>query len=90
LAQGDSAQPVSLTLNRVQVGTIRRIGESIGLASRSSPLTIRWNQMMSVGSMTARAVVLDLSLIPKGRYMLRIETGSQGRTASTSRLIEID
>ena len=91
LARTDSAQPVSLTLTRVQVGTLRRIGQSIGLASRSSPLTIRWNQMLAVGSVTARSVILDLSLIPKGRYMLRIETGSGQKAAiASTRLIEID
>ena len=91
LARTDSAQPVSLTLTRVQVGTMRRIGESIGLASRSSPLTIRWNQMMALGSVTARSVILDLSLIPKGRYLLRIETGAGQKTANAStRVIEID
>ncbi|HEU4878871.1 MAG TPA: hypothetical protein VFT21_05440 [Gemmatimonadaceae bacterium] len=91
LARTDSAQTVSLTLTRVQVGTLRRIGQSIGLASKSSPLTIRWNQMMSVGSVTARSVVLDLSLIPRGKYVLRVETGPDAkRLASTSRTIEIE
>jgi hypothetical protein len=91
LARTDSAQPVSLTLTRVQVGTLRRIGESIGLASRASPLTIRWNQMMSAGSVTARSVVLDLSLIPKGRYLLKIDAGPQTRiVASSTRLVEIE
>lgn len=90
LARTDSAQPVSLTLTRVQVGTLRRIGESIGLASRTSPLTIRWNQMMSLGSVTSRSVVLDLSLIPKGRYLLKIDAGPESRIAATSsRIIEI-
>ena len=85
IARTDSAQPVSLTLNRVQVGTLRRIGESIGLASKTSPLTIRWNQMMTAGGFTSRAVVLDLELIPRGKYELKIEAG----TAVSSRLIEI-
>ena len=90
LARTDSAQPVSLTLTRVRVGTLRRIGQSIGLASRASPLTIRWNQMISAESITARSVVLDLSLIPKGRYMLRIDAGSRNQiAASSTRLIEI-
>jgi hypothetical protein len=89
LAQTDSAEAVSLTLTRVQEGTLRRIGEAIGLTNRTSPLTIRWNQIMSVG-VTSRSVVLDLSQIPRGKYMLRIETGLEGATlAQSSRLIEI-
>ena len=90
VARTDSAQPVSLTLTRVQMGTLRRIGQSIGLASRASPLTIRWNQMISAESITARSVVLDLSLIPKGRYLPKIESGPKTQiAASSSRLIEI-
>jgi hypothetical protein len=90
LASADSAQPVSLTLTRVQQGTLRKIGESIGLTSRASPLTIRWNQTMSLGSITARSVVLDLSLIPKGRYSLKIKTGSgENPGASTLKLVDI-
>ena len=91
LARTDSAQPVSLTLTRVQKGTLRRIGESIGLASRASPLTIRWNQMMSLGSITSRSIVLDLSLIPRGKYLLQIEAGTKDKPlASASRLLEIE
>jgi hypothetical protein len=86
LSRSDSAQPVSLTLTRVQVGTLRRIGESIGLASRSSPLTIRWNQVSTGSGIAARSVVLDLALIPRGRYLLRIDAGP----ASSSRIVEIE
>ncbi len=84
LAQSDSTQPVSLTLTRVQVGALRRLGESIGLASRMSPLRIQWNQVNG-STIAYRAVVLDLSLIPQGKYQLRLETGS----AATTRTIEI-
>ena len=85
LARTDSAQPVSLTLTRVQIGTLRRLGESIGLASKSSPLTIRWNQFNQGSEVAARSVILDLALIPRGRYLLRIDAGS----ASSTRLLEI-
>lgn len=88
LARTDSAQPVSLTLTRVQQGTLRRIGESIGLATRSSPLTIKWNQTMSAASVTSRSVILDLSQIPRGKYLLRIESGGS-RVAAASRLLDI-
>jgi hypothetical protein len=84
LARSDSAQPVSLTLTPVQKGTLRRIGESIGLTSRMSPLKIQWNQVVS-GTIAYRAVTLDLALIPRGVYVLHIEAGS----ASCSRQIEV-
>lgn len=90
LVRTDSALPVSLTLTRVPAGALRRLGESIGLASRSSPLKISWHETAALGSVTARSVVLDLSLIPKGKYVLRIEAGdSGGQRAATTRNIEL-
>jgi len=84
LAQSDSTQPVSLTLTRVQLGALRRLGESIGLASRMSPLRIQWNQVNG-STIAYRAVVLDLTLIPAGKYELTIQTTS----AVSSRTIEL-
>jgi len=84
LAQSDSTQPVSLTLTRVQVGALRRLGESIGLASRMSPLKIQWNQVNG-STIAYRAVVLDLSLIPAGKYELTIQTSS----AVSTRVVEL-
>lgn len=86
LPRSDSARAVSLTLTRVQTGTLRRLGESIGLAARSSPLTIRWNQVSVGAEVAARSMVLDLSLIPRGKYLLRVDAG----VASSSRVIEIE
>jgi hypothetical protein len=84
LQQSDSTQPVSLTLTRVQPGLLQRLGESIGLSSRMSPLKIQWNQV-ATGTIAFRALILDLALIPRGRYVLRIETGG----AVSSRNLEI-
>jgi hypothetical protein len=49
-----------------------------------SPLKIQWNQV-ATGTIAYRALILDLALIPRGKYVLRIETGA----ASSSRTIEI-
>jgi len=84
LSQSDSTQPVALTLTRVQVGALRRLGESIGLASKMSPLRIQWNQVNG-STIAFRAVVLDLSLVPAGKYELKIETSS----AQSTRQIEL-
>jgi hypothetical protein len=84
LSQSDSTQPVSLTLTRIQVGALRRLGEQIGLASRMSPLKIQWNQVNG-STIAYRAVVLDLSLIPAGKYELTIQTTS----AVNTRTIEL-
>ncbi len=78
LAKSDSAQSVSLTLARVGKSAFRRIRESIRLADKTNPLTIRWNQFPSSESVSARTVVLDLTLVPRGRYLLRIEASGGG------------
>lgn len=85
LSQSDSARPISLTLTRINVGALRKLGESIGLASHVSPLKIQWNQFAS-GAIASRSLALDLSQIPRGRYLLRIDAG----TASSTREITID
>jgi hypothetical protein len=84
LQQSDSTQPVALTLTRVQSGFFQKLGESIGLSSRMSPLKIQWNQVAS-GTIAYRALILDLALIPRGKYVLRIETGN----AVSSRNLEL-
>ncbi|MEO5590186.1 MAG: hypothetical protein ABIS03_11415, partial [Gemmatimonadaceae bacterium] len=77
LSRRDSAQPVSLSLTPTGQGVLRRFAESIGIASKTSPLVIRWNQSPSGESITSRSVILDLELIPRGKYLLTIGTGDQ-------------
>ncbi len=90
LAAADSALPVSLTLTPFGQSALRRIGESIGLAPRTSPLNIAWRESPRAGGISARSVVLDLSLIPRGKYVLRVEVRpSEKSPAVSSRQIEI-
>jgi hypothetical protein len=89
LARPDSALPVSLTLTRME-GALRRLAEAIGLGKRSSPLSIAWRETPSMGGIASRSVVLDLSLIPRGRYRLKLELTPSGSPPVTStRIIEI-
>ena len=90
LAEADSALPVSLRLTPVGRSALRRIGESIGLATRATPLNIRWSESPGRGGISSRSVVLDLSLVPRGRYELRVEVQPAGKQpASSSRMVEI-
>jgi len=90
LARADSALPMSLTLTRIAQGPLERLGEAIGVTPKTNPLSISWRESPSLGSITTRSVVLDLSLIPKGRYSLRVEATPRNQAAaSTTRLIEI-
>jgi len=90
LARPDSALPVSLTLTRITEGALRKLAEAIGLGKRSSPLSIAWRETPSLGGIATRSVVLDLSLIPRGRYKLKLELTPSGSPPVTStRTIEI-
>ncbi|MEO5905024.1 MAG: hypothetical protein ABIQ55_13495 [Gemmatimonadaceae bacterium] len=90
LAGADSALPMSLTLTRIAQGPLERLGGAIGVTPRTNPLSISWRESPSLRSITTRSVVLDLSLIPKGRYSLRIEATPKSQVpAATTRVIEI-
>ncbi len=90
LAVADSALPVSLQLTPINRNALRRLGESIGLVNRATPLNIGWRDSPGHGAVSARSVVLDLSLIPRGRYELRVEVKPAGRDpAVSSRTIDV-
>ena len=90
LARADSALPMTLTLTRITHGALERMGEAIGVTQRTNPLSISWRENPTLGSITTRSVILDLSLIPRGRYSLRVEATPVGQPpASTTRIIEI-
>lgn len=90
LARADSALPVSLTLTQVSQGNLRRIATSIGLGRRASPIRIAWREMPSPGGIATRSVTLDLSLIPRGKYILKLEATPPGRGGvSSSRIIDV-
>lgn len=90
LAAADSALPVSLTLTPAGRSVIRRIGESIGLARRITPLNIAWRDSPAMGGVSSRSVVLDLSLVPPGKYVLRVEARPEGKPqVGSSRAIEL-
>lgn len=84
----DSAVPVSLTITPVDEGLLRRTFRALRIAPRATPLNVRWQENGASGLMSARSVLLDLSLMPAGRYAVKIEVGND-QTAMASRLIEV-
>ena len=84
----DSALPISLTITPVDEGFLRRTFRALRIAPRATPLNIRWQENGASGLMSPRSMLLDLSLIPAGRYAVKIEVGNDQR-ATASRLIEV-
>ena len=55
---------------------------------KQTPLNIRWQDNGAAGVLSARAVTLDLSLVPEGKYSVKLEIGNDGHAIS-SRMIEV-
>ncbi len=84
----DSALPISLTITPVGESLLRRAFRALRIAPQLTPLNIRWQENGASGVLSARSVLLDLSLIPAGKYAVKLEVGNYP-TAMTSRLIEV-
>ena len=84
----DSALPISLTITPVDVGLLRRTFRALRIAPRLTPLNIRWQENGASGVLSARSVLLDLSLVPAGKYAVKLEVGNYPM-AIASRIIEV-
>ena len=79
---------MSLTITPVDEGFLRRAFRALRISPQVSPLNIRWQENGAAGMLSARSVLLDLSLVPAGKYAVKLEVGNSP-TATTSRIIEI-
>jgi hypothetical protein len=84
----DSALPISLTITPVDESLLRRTFRFLRVAPKLSPLNIRWQENGASGVLSARSVMLDLSLVPAGKYAVKIEVGNSP-SAVASRVIEV-
>jgi hypothetical protein len=84
----DSALPISLTITPIDEGLLRRVFRALRIAPKPTPLNIQWQENGASGILSARSVLLDLSLVPAGKYAVKLEVGNYP-TAITSRTIEV-
>jgi hypothetical protein len=84
----DSALPISLTITPIDESLLRRTLGFLRVAPKLSPLNIRWQENGASGVLSARSVMLDLSLVPAGKYAVKIEVGNNP-SAVASRIIEV-
>ena len=84
----DSALPISLTITPIDEGLLRRAFRALRIAPKLSPLNIRWQENGASGVLSARSVLIDLSLVPAGKYAVKLEVGNLP-TATASRIIEV-
>jgi hypothetical protein len=84
----DSALPISLTITPIKGGLLRRAFRALRIAPKPTPLNIRWQENGASGVLSPRSVLLDLSLVPAGKYAVKLEVGNYP-VASASRIIEV-
>jgi hypothetical protein len=84
----DSTLPISLTITPINEGLLRRTFRALRVAPKATPLNIRWQENGASGVLSARSVLLDLSLVPAGKYEVKLEVGNDP-VAVTSRNIEV-
>jgi hypothetical protein len=84
----DSTLPISLTITPIDEGFLRRAFRALRLAPKLTPLNIRWQENGASGVLSARSVLLDLSLVPAGKYAVTLEVGDHP-SATASRIIEV-
>jgi hypothetical protein len=84
----DSALPISLTITPVDESLLRRTFRALRIAPKLTPLNIRWQENGASGVLSARSVLLDLSLVPAGKYAVKLEVGNRP-AAMASRVIEV-
>jgi hypothetical protein len=85
----DSALPISLTITRIDEGFFRRAFRALRIVPKAAPLNIRWQENGASGVLSARSVLLDLSLVPAGKYAVKLEVGNYPM-AVASRIIEVE
>ena len=88
LTPADSTLPISLTITPIDQGLLRRTFRALRIAPKLTPLNIRWQENGASGVLSPRSVMLDLSLVPAGRYAVKLEVGNSP-TATASRIIEV-
>jgi hypothetical protein len=85
----DSALPISLTITPIDQGFFRRAFRALRIVPKVTPLNIRWQENGAAGVLSARSVLLDLSLVPAGKYSVKLEVGNYP-LAVASRIIEVE
>ena len=84
----DSALPISLTIMPIDEGLLRRTFRALHIAPKLTPLSLRWQENGAAGVMSPRSILLDLSMVPAGKYSVRLEVGDDPKAVS-SRIIEV-
>jgi hypothetical protein len=91
VADDSGSMRTEVTVERIDHGLFRSLRQRVGLADADSPLHIRWSDAhAAVDGVAARAISLDLSSLPGGRYRVSVAlTPPGGSVLVSAREIEL-
>jgi hypothetical protein len=83
---------VSITIERIEEGWMRRTAERLHLATPFSPMTLQWMEVPDhVNGVASRSVTLDLSQLTPGRYEIRLSVSpTDGLPMVAKREVTVD
>jgi hypothetical protein len=81
----------TILVERIDRGFVRSFRQRVGLADKDSPVQIRWSESRAPSDgVTSRALSLDLSTVPAGRYRITVAlTPATGAGAVAARELEL-
>jgi hypothetical protein len=82
---------VTLTVERVDIGWRTRAAERLRIATKATPLRVRWQEVPKRDNgIASRAITIDLSALSPGRYRMQLlVTADDGSTAASERVVEL-
>jgi hypothetical protein len=66
---------VLVTVQRIDSGVLRWLGEALHITRRDSPLVVRWRDTHAETGIAAHSIVLDLAQLPGGTYRVTVAGG---------------
>ena len=81
----------TLTVTRASTPWLRRAGEKLGVVDRRAPVRMKWDEPSGRRDATrARALAVDLSTLPEGRYRIDLSLEAEGQQpVVASRVVEV-
>jgi hypothetical protein len=82
---------ITLSVERVGSAWTTRAAERLGLATKATPLRVRWQEVPKRDNgIATRAITIDLSALRAGRYRMQLMvTADDGGTAVSERFVEL-
>lgn len=86
----DTVVRYTLTVKPLDEGSFHRLARRLGLARRLKPVHMQWEEPLAQHrAFVPRALAIDVSALPAGRYAIEIAAESAGTRASARREIRL-